>query len=109
MHRHFTGRSHSGVRREIEFLELNFAHLSWNRRKFRTKPSVVRDGNGAGQFQQVQEAGFARFVRIVPCNNCRGKERSLTIRARNAKAGPCTKNSQDLRSSSPPELNPETT
>lgn len=29
--------------------------------------------NGTGQLQHVQEAGFARFVRVEPCNTCRGK------------------------------------
>jgi len=38
-----------------------------------TKPKRCTRCNGSGQVQHVQEAGFARFVRIEPCNTCRGK------------------------------------
>jgi len=35
----------------------------------RTCPSC----NGSGQIQQIQQSGFARLIRVQPCNNCRGR------------------------------------
>jgi len=38
-----------------------------------TKPKRCTRCHGTGQVQLVQEAGFARFVRIEPCSTCRGR------------------------------------
>jgi molecular chaperone DnaJ len=38
-----------------------------------TKPKRCPRCNGTGQVQHVQEAGFARFVRVESCGVCRGR------------------------------------
>jgi len=37
-----------------------------------TTPRRCAQCGGTGQVQRVQNAGFARFVRVEPCNKCRG-------------------------------------
>ncbi len=66
--------AYSGARREIEVPRAELCPTCRGTgARPGTKPKRCPRCNGAGQIQQVQEAGFARFVRIVPCNNCRGK------------------------------------
>jgi molecular chaperone DnaJ len=66
--------AYSGVKREIEVPRTELCPTCrGTRAKAGTKPRRCPRCNGAGQVQHVQEAGFARFVRIEPCNTCRGR------------------------------------
>lgn len=66
--------TYSGVRREIEVPRTEICPTCGGTgAKPGTKPKRCPRCNGAGQVQHVQEAGFARFVRIEPCNTCRGR------------------------------------
>jgi molecular chaperone DnaJ len=66
--------TYSGVRREIEVPRTEICPTCGGTgAKLGTKPKRCPRCNGAGQVQHVQEAGFARFVRIEPCNTCRGR------------------------------------
>jgi molecular chaperone DnaJ len=66
--------AYSGVKREIEVPRTELCPTCRGTgAKAGTKPRRCPRCNGAGQVQHVQEAGFARFVRIEPCNTCRGR------------------------------------
>jgi molecular chaperone DnaJ len=66
--------AYSGVKREIEIPRTEVCPTCGGTgAKPGTKPKRCPRCNGAGQIQHVQEAGFARFVRIEPCNTCGGR------------------------------------
>jgi molecular chaperone DnaJ len=66
--------AYSGVKREIEVPRTELCPTCRGTgAKSGTKPRRCPRCNGAGQVQHVQEAGFARFVRIEPCGTCRGR------------------------------------
>lgn len=66
--------AYSGVRREIEVPRSELCPTCRGTgAKSGTKPRRCPRCNGAGQVQHVQEAGFARLVRIEPCNTCSGR------------------------------------
>jgi molecular chaperone DnaJ len=66
--------AYSGVKREIEIPRTEVCPTCGGTgAKPGTKPKRCPKCNGSGQVQHVQEVGFARFVRIEPCNTCRGR------------------------------------
>lgn len=66
--------AYSGVRREIEVPRTEICQTcGGSGARPGTKPKRCSRCNGSGQVQHVQEAGFARFVRIEPCNTCGGR------------------------------------
>ena len=66
--------AYSGVRREIEVPRAEVCRTCGGTgARPGTKPRRCQICNGTGQVQHVQEAGFARFVRVEPCNTCRGR------------------------------------
>jgi len=66
--------AYSGVKREIEIPRTEVCPTCGGTgAKPGTKPKRCPICHGSGQVQHVQEAGFARFVRIEPCNTCRGR------------------------------------
>jgi molecular chaperone DnaJ len=66
--------AYSGARREIEVPRTELCPTCRGTgARPGTNPKRCPRCNGAGQVQHVQEAGFARFVRIEPCNTCRGR------------------------------------
>lgn len=65
--------AYSGVRREIEVPRAEVCPTCRGTgARPGTKPKRCPKCNGAGQIQHVQEAAFARFVRVETCNTCRG-------------------------------------
>ncbi len=66
--------AYKGIRREIEVPRTEICPTCGGTgARPGTKPKRCSRCNGTGQVQQVQEAGFARFVRIEPCSTCRGR------------------------------------
>jgi molecular chaperone DnaJ len=66
--------AYKGVRREIEVPRTEVCPTCRGTgAKPGTKPRRCPRCNGTGQLEHVQEAGFARFVRIEPCGTCRGR------------------------------------
>jgi molecular chaperone DnaJ len=66
--------AYSGVRPEIEVPRTEICHTCGGTgARPGTKPKRCPRCNGSGQVQHVQEAGFARFVRIEPCSTCHGR------------------------------------
>lgn len=66
--------AYSGLRREIEVPRTEICQTCGGTgARPGTKPKRCPRCNGSGQVQHVQEAGFARFVRIETCNTCGGR------------------------------------
>ena len=66
--------AYSGVRREIEIPRTGACQTCGGTgARPGTRSKRCPRCNGTGQVQHVQETGFARFVRVEPCNTCRGR------------------------------------
>jgi len=66
--------AYRGVKREIEIPRSErCTTCSGTGARQGTKPKRCPRCNGTGQVQHVQEAGFARFVRVESCGTCRGR------------------------------------
>jgi len=66
--------AYSGVKREIDVPRTELCPTCrGSGAKPGTSPKRCPRCNGAGQVQHVREAGFARFVSVMPCGTCRGR------------------------------------
>ncbi len=66
--------AYKGASREIEVPRMEVCKTcGGSGAKPGTRPKRCSRCNGTGQVQHVQEAGFARFVRVESCGTCRGR------------------------------------
>jgi molecular chaperone DnaJ len=66
--------AYRGVRREIEVPRTEACKTCGGTgARPGTRPKRCPRCNGAGRVQHIQEAGFARFVRVEPCRACGGR------------------------------------